>query len=375
MKIGILGAGLTGCSLARLLVDRGHKVSLFEKNKRIGGLCISDRNEWGLLYEPCGPRIFHTCDEEVKAFVEKFSAFNGYRHYKGVIIKGRLLPFPITLRAITLLPDAAKIMKELKARPRKINQSNFETACICVFGKTLYKYFISNYTRKMWGVPPDELSAHWAPKRLMLRECNNEELFKGEWQGLPIEGYSVWLERMSRGISLQKNVNRLDAKEFDLIVSTAPIDEISGYRYGRLNYRSSKFMYAPGETWEEERYGGINLPQHPRFIRKTNFRILHRQVQAPDLIQYQQPCAVRNGEVPMYPVHTGGNEALFQKYLSYVVSLPNVCPAGRLGLFEYLDMDEAVACAMKLVPFIEKYHDVSPRQRASELNRIRRHLL
>jgi UDP-galactopyranose mutase len=375
MKIGIIGAGLTGCALARSLVDRGHRVFIFEKNKRIGGLCISDRNESGLLYEPYGPRMFHTFDNEVKAFVLRYSDFNGYRHIKGIIIGGRLFLFPINMNAIQLLPDAAKIIQELKTRPKEINQLNFETACISIFGKILYEYFIANYTRKMWGVDPVELSSHWAPKRLELRECNNEELFKDEWQGLPVRGYSVWLEKMIEGIPLEINTNRLDIKKFDLVVSTAPIDEISGYRYGRLDYRSSKFTYASGETWEEERYGGINLPQHPRFIRKTNFRILHREVNVPNFIQYQEPCTASNGEVPMYPIHTGENEELFQKYLSYVVSLPSLCPAGRLGLFEYLDMDEAVACAMNLVTFIEEYNGLSPQQRKAELNKIRRNLL
>jgi len=75
----------------------------------------------------------------------------------------------------------------------------------------------------------------------------------------------------------------------------------------------------------------------------------------------------------MYPIHTGRNESLFRKYLSYVVFLPNLCPAGRFGLFEYLDMDEAIAHAMKLVPFVEKYSELSSQQRLQELMKVRRH--
>ncbi|MFH1640373.1 MAG: UDP-galactopyranose mutase [Candidatus Omnitrophota bacterium] len=375
MKIGIIGAGLTGCTLARLLVDRGHRVFIFEKNERIGGLCISDRNEDGLLYEPFGPRIFHTADDKIKGFALKYSDFNGYRHRKGVIIEGKLFPYPINMNTVKLLPNAGRIIQELKERPKETNHLNFETACISIFGKTLYEYFVSNYTRKMWGIDPQKLSSHWTPKRLALRECNTEELFKDEWQGLPVSGYSVWLERMIEGIPVQVKVNKIDIKKFDIVVSTAPIDEISAYRYGKLNYRSSKFTYAVAEAWEEERYGGINLPQHPRFIRKTNFRILYRKKNLSNFIQYQEPCAANNGEIPMYPIHTAEDEELFQKYLSYTVSLPNLCPAGRLGIFEYLDMDEAVACAKKLVPLVEKYRDLSMQERKSRLNKIRRHLL
>lgn len=373
MNIGIVGAGLTGCTLARLLVDRGHTVILFEKKNRIGGLCVSQRHENGSLYEPYGARTFHTANRQVKMFALRYSHFNGYRHRKGIIIKNRLLPFPITVNAIALLPDSDNIIGELELRPQEVDYSNLETASISLFGPTLYEYFICNYTRRMWGIAPSELSAYWVPNRLVLRECNTEEIFKDEWQGLPIEGYSAWLERMTEGIPVKTGVDRINTQDFDVVISTAPIDEMAGYRYGRLEYRSLKFIYTSFETWENDRYGTINLPEHPRFIRKCNFRILHREANISDFIQYQEPCAAGDSNIPMYPVQTKRNELLFQKYLSYMVSLPNLCPAGRLGLFEYLDMDEAVSCAMKLVPFIEKYNEFPPKQRMQELIKIKRH--
>lgn len=372
MKIGILGAGLTGCALARLLVDRGHLVILLEKNDRIGGLCISERSENGLLYEPYGARTFHTSDNQVKMFALRYSPFNGYQHRKGIIIEETLLPFPISRNAIALLPSASKIMQELEVRPKEIDRSNFETACISLFGPTLYAYFISNYTQRMWGIVPKQLSSHWVSKRLVLRDCDTTVLFQNEWQGLPEEGYSLWLERMIRGIPAETGVARCSTKKFDIVVSTTPIDQIAGYRYGRLDYRSLKFIYKPDEAWEDLKYGTINLPQHQKFIRKCNFKVLHRKLHSPDLIQYQEPCAADNDNIPMYPVHTENNESLFKKYLSYIVSLPNLCPAGRLGLFEYLDMDEAIRQAIQLVPFIEKYNDLLPQRRIEELMRVRK---
>jgi UDP-galactopyranose mutase len=372
MKIGVIGAGLTGCALARLLTGRRHKVIIFEKNYRIGGLCVSNRHENGLLYEPYGARTFHTAEDKIREFALKYSRFNGYRHRKGIVIEGKLLPFPITRETISLLSAAGKIKKELKSRPKEIDRSNFETACISIFGPTLYKYFISNYSRRMWGRSPKELSAHWAPKRLVLRDDDTGGLFKNEWQGLPIEGYSVWLERMIEGIDVETGVEVVDTKNFDMVVSTAPIDEIAGYRYGRLEYRSLKFIYTCVEDWEDDRYGTINLPQHRRFIRKCNFKVLHRLVSAKNLIQYQQPCDVDSGGIPMYPVHTERNELLFRRYLSYVVSLTNLCPAGRLGLFEYLDMDEAIAYAIQIVPLIEKYRELPPQERREALMKVRR---
>ncbi len=372
MKIGVIGAGLTGCSLARLLVRRGHTVVLLEKSHRVGGLCISDRHDSGLLYEPYGARTFHTDNEDVSQFALEHASFNGYRHRKGMIINDRLFGFPITRSAIDRLPKAAQIAQELSNRPAQVDTANFETACLSIFGQTLYDYFISNYTRKMWGLDPAQLSSHWVPDRLELREEETAELFKKEWQGLPVDGYSAWIEQMIGQIPVETGVETLDASEFDMVVSTARIDETTGWLYGRLAYRTLQFTYTTDEAWEDDRYGSINLPQHPQYIRKCNFKVLHRKLQAGNLIQHQEPMAVADGQIPMYPVHTGDNERLFRKCLSHVVGLPNLCPAGRLGLFEYFDMDEAVLCAMRLVPIIEHYRDIPPHRRMEELMKLRK---
>lgn len=372
MKIGVIGAGLTGCALARLLTKRGHKVIIFEKNNRIGGLCVSDRHKNGLLYEPYGARTFHTADDKVKEFALKYSRFNGYRHHKGIVIERKLLPFPITSDGVFSLSAAKKIKQEFRARPKIVDRTNFETACISIFGQTLYEYFISNYTYRMWGISPRKLSGHWVSKRLILRDDDTQGLFKGEWQGLPVGGYTVWLEKMIEGIDAELGVKAINIKDFDMIASTASIDEVAGYRYGHLEYRSLKFKYTCIEAWEDDRYGTINLPQHRKFIRKCNFKVLHRRKKAKNFIQYQQPCAVSNGNVPMYPVHTERNELLFRKYLSYAAALTNFCPAGRLGLFEYFDMDEAIACAMQLVPFIEEYHKLTPQKRMETIMKLKR---
>jgi len=215
-------------------------------------------------------------------------------------------------------------------------------------------------------------AAHWVKGRLELGDEKNDELFKKEWQGLPVDGYSVWIEKMIEGIPLEYGVEAIDNRGFDMVVSTARIDETAKWRYGRLMYRSLEFTYTTDEEWENDRYGTINLPQHPCFIRKCNFKVLHRNPQAGNLIQYQRPQEASDGRIPMYPVHSRDNEQLFRKYLTHIVALPNLCPAGRLGLFEYFDMDEAVLCAMKLVPLIERYREMSPQRRIEELMDLRK---
>ena len=369
MKILIIGTGLSGATLARLLVEEGSNVSLIEKEGYAGGLCITRVNEDGLKYEPFGARTFHTSDAKTRQFVTRFDDFNGYTHRKGMIINGKLFPFPITMEAINGFEDKEQILKELEQRPKTIDKTNFETAAISIFGKTLYGYFIENYTRKMWGCDPRNLTADWAPKRLEVSEDNHDELFHNQWQGLPKNGYSFLLEKMIEGIPVRFNTRNFDSKLYDVVVSSAPIDQIMDFKYGKLQYRSLKFEYKRDESWERNDYGTINLPQHPKYIRKCNFNVLHKVESSHNWIQYQEPIAADNENVPMYPVNTKENEDIFDKYLRKICET-NICPIGRLGLFKYLDMDKAVMHAFEMAPLVVKYQKLTPDERFNRIQEI-----
>jgi UDP-galactopyranose mutase len=372
MKILIVGAGLSGCTLARLLKDRGHDVFIIEKKSFAGGLCITRIDGDGLKFEPFGARTFHTKNPRIIEFITRFGEFNGYIHRKGMIINDCLFPYPITRQALDNFPDKENILQELANRPEAINRTNFETASISIFGLTLYKYFIENYTRKMWGIEPKALTSEWAPKRLEFREEGNDWLFQGEWQGLPTKGYSFLLEEIIDGIPVRFKTTEYNPKEYDVVVSTAPIDAMLNFKWGRLQYRSIKFHYQYDEFWEKDIYGTINLPQHPRFIRKCNFNVLHRQQSTRKRIQYQEAVAADQTNMPMYPVNTPQNDKLFDQYLHEVCNSENLCPTGRLGLFKYLDMDKAVEVAFDMVEVIEKYLRTPSHDRYEKINEIRK---
>lgn len=369
MKILIVGAGLSGCTVARLLKDKGHDVSLIEKESYIGGLCITRINEDGLKYEPFGARTFHTNDPKTKEFVNRFDHFNGYVHRKGMIINNKLFPFPLFRGAINDFEERDKIIEELNSRPKVVDKTNFERAAISIFGKTLYGYFIENYTAKMWGMPPRELTVDWVPKRLELGDDRDDALFKNQWQGLPVNGYSHLLEKMIQGIPISMNTSHFNKEDYDVVVSSAPIDEIMGYCFGKLHYRSLDFRYEKNESWENDSYGTINLPQHPRYIRKCNFNVLHRERSRNSLIQYQEPVEADEKHLPMYPVNTDKNHKIFEKYLTEMCRT-NICPIGRLGLFKYLDMDKAVSAGFDMIPIVENFLLLRTKQKIEGLKNI-----
>jgi len=370
----IIGAGLSGCAIARLLADRGHAVRLLEQEMEIGGLCRTRISPNGFKYEPFGARTFHTRNPQVRQFVTRFGAFNHYVHRKGIVIGGRLWPFPLTPAALDALPEGAQIRSELARRPGTADMTNFETVCLSVFGPTLYRMFIANYTTRMWGTEPRTLTAEWAPRRLELGTEADNLLFKNQWQGLPEEGYSALLARMINGIplSLQVAAPAESARDADVIVSTAPLDLMFGCRFGRLPYRSLRFEHRPDEPWPHPHYGTINLPEDPRFVRRCNFKILYQRADQPgNWIQYQEPREADDQHAPMYPVQTPASEEQFACYLDLACRSRNLCPLGRLGLFKYLDMDAAVALAFRMVPLIEAYRDLDPAERCRQLTALR----
>jgi len=372
MKVLIIGTGLTGCTLARLLKDKGHEVSMIEKENYIGGLCITRLNEDGFKYEPFGARTFHTGSEAVWKFVQRFAQFNGYTHKKGMIINDRLYPFPLALESLNGFENKELILEELNNRPSEIDQTNFESACLSIFGKTLYEYFIKNYSEKMWGMEPIELTAEWAPRRLELRLDNDDNLFRKQWQGLPVHGYTHFLEQMIKDVPVFLQETRYDSSLYDVVITTAPPDELLNFKYGRLRYRSIRFTYEKSEYWENMEYGTVNLPQHERYFRKCNFNILHKQASRTNFIQYQEATEADGSENPaMYPVNTTRYNAMFDQYLRDICRSTNLCPAGRLGLYKYLDMDKAVECSALLVPLVEKYPSLSPQARYDRITAIR----
>lgn len=370
LKILVVGAGLSGAAVARLLRDRGHRILVVEKEGHIGGLCITRISPNGLHYEPFGARTFHSRKPDIVAFVRRFADFNGYVHRKGIMIQGKLFPYPISRDSLSALGSRKRIFRELDNLPDEIDKTNFETAALSLFGETLYRLFIRNYTTRMWGLDPVHLPADMALRRLELRDGPAADLFPGEWQGLPTGGYSKFLGSMLESIPVKLHTPFETGDAYDVVVSSAPIDEMLSFRFGRLAYRSLRFDYQADEPWEHDAFGTINLPQDAKYIRKCNFKTLHRRESRHNWIQYQEPMAAENGCLPMYPVATTENEQAYIRCLREICAT-RICPVGRLGFSKYLNMDQAVEVAFRMLPVIEHYPRLSPEVRFEKIAAIR----
>jgi UDP-galactopyranose mutase len=227
MDILIVGAGISGCSAARALKDLGHDVSIIEKEDNIGGLCKTQLYQGKIKYEPFGARVFHTDDKEIELFVKRFSKFNDYIHRKGMIIEDKLIPFPISLEGIAKLSQKEEILYELEMRPKVPDYSNFVDCMKSIFGETLYHIFIENYSKKMWDIPLELLPVSMGIKRVEFNKEQDNRLFGSEWQGIPIQGYSSFLEKMIEGIEVMLDNSNFDKNVHDLVLYSGPIDSKS----------------------------------------------------------------------------------------------------------------------------------------------------
>jgi UDP-galactopyranose mutase len=357
-----------------MLLDRGIEAAIIERQAWPGGLCITRNDAEGRPYEPYGARIFHTAKLEVQEFVQRFASFNGYTHRKGIMLNGKVEAFPICPSAIERLPERDQIRVELENLPPVPDMTNFETACVSIFGRTLYGYFIENYTRRMWGMEPASLTADWAPKRLELRAEGDSNLFKDQWQGLPTGGFSRWIESMSKGIEIRYKTTSFDPSLYDLVMLSVPIDMYLDYEFGQLPYRSMHFHYREKDEWEEPSFGTINLPQDEEYVRKCNFDVLHRisSGERKPRVQYQKPVSAGPKSMPMYPVNTPESEARYDRYLRRICESSRLCPMGRLGLFKYLDMDKAVEMSMIFAAHVEHFLEMSAIKRYEFLRETRK---
>src|SRR5918998_758146 len=252
-RILIVGAGLTGCTLAHRFAREGLASTLLERTDVPGGLIRSEHMN-GVLYEPHGSHIFHTEDREVWDLANAMTRFNDYRHRVDILADGKVLNWPILLSDIDRQSDADAIHAQLAERrgvdaAARAQAASFEEWCVELMGPILYERFIRPYTEKQWGRPARELSAQWAPRRVSVRWDNDPYLFPDPYQGWPAgpNGYTDLIDgllddplievELGVTVSLETLGEALERHEATAAVLTCPLDVFCDERFGRLDWR------------------------------------------------------------------------------------------------------------------------------------------
>jgi UDP-galactopyranose mutase len=360
----VVGSGFYGLTIAQQVADSlGLKVKVLERRNHIGGNAYSEfDSETGIEVHKYGSHLFHTSNERVWEYVNRFTKFNDYQHLVWAKHKNELYPMPINLDTINQFfkksfdSDQAQdfIQGQLQIDEAS-SASNLEERAIALIGKPLYEAFIKGYTEKQWQTDPKLLPAD-VINRLPMRFTTEHRYFNDTYEGLPLGGYTAWLENMADHPNIEVVLNQdfFDLKSVLMgqvpIVYTGPIDRYFDYQFGELGWRTLDFESEILETGNFQNTSVVNYSDlDMEFTRIHEYRHLHpeRDYQKEKTIisrEYSR-FALRDDE-PYYPVNTENDRKKLLQYRELIENENNVWFGGRLGTYQYLDMHMAIASAL-----------------------------
>lgn len=363
MRFSIVGAGFTGAILAHELAKAGHVVEVFESRDHIAGNCYSERDpETGVLIHKYGPHIFHTDNEEVWDYVNKFTEFKPYVNRVKTTSQGAVFSLPINLHTInqffdkTFNPQEAKDFINSIADNSIVEPSSFEQQAMKFVGKELYEAFLKGYTIKQWGVNPTELPASIL-KRLPVRFNYDDNYFNHKYQGMPVDGYTPIVEKLldhkNIQLRLKTEFNKNDIEGFDHVFYTGPIDSWFSYEFGRLGYRTLDFSRevhsGDYQGCAVMNYGDQNVP-FTRISEHKHFSPWEEHESTVIFKEYSRECGVK--DIPYYPVRLVDEKEMLEVYIQKAENECDVSFLGRLGTYRYLDMDVTITEALSAVEIV-----------------------
>jgi len=362
----IVGSGFFGLTIAeRCANELGLKVLVLDRRHHIGGNAYSEPDpETGIEVHVYGAHLFHTSNKKVWDYVNRFTDFTPYQHRVYTSHSGQVYPMPINLGTINQFFDAAyspdearALIKEQSAELGDRAPANFVEKGVSLIGRPLYEAFIAHYTAKQWQTDPAELSADII-SRLPVRYTYNNRYFNDTYEGLPVNGYTAWLEKMAEhpNIEVRLRTNYFDvADEFKgkvPIVYTGPVDEYFGNCEGELSWRTLDFEREVVQTGDFQGTPVMNYPDpEVSFTRIHEFRHFHPERDYPDdktVVMREFSRFAEKGDEPYYPVNTAEDREKLLKYRKLAEQEPDVLFGGRLGTYKYLDMHMAIGSALTM---------------------------
>ena len=355
----IVGAGLYGAVFARELTKAGKTCLVIDKRDHIAGNIYTHEME-GIQVHQYGAHIFHTNNEEVWDYLNQFAVFNRYTNSPIANYKGEIYNMPFNMNTfnkmwgvITPAEAAAKIEEQRKANYTE-NPRNLEEQAINLVGVDIYEKLIKGYTEKQWGRPCTELPA-FIIKRLPVRLTYDNNYFNALYQGIPVGGYTAMVAKMLEGVEVRLGQDYLADKASwdalaDKVVYTGPIDAYFAYKLGVLEYRSVRFET---EVLNETNYQGNAVVNYTdaetHYTRVIEHKHFEFGTQEKTVISREYSAEWKLGDEPYYPVNDEKNSALYAKYKELAAGEEKVIFGGRLGEYQYYDMDKVVEVALNRV--------------------------
>jgi UDP-galactopyranose mutase len=368
----VVGSGLFGLTIAEQAASRwGLRVAIVERRSHLGGNAYSEIDpETGIEVHKYGAHLFHTSNERVWEYVNRFTSFTSYVHRVWTTVDGVVYPMPVNLGTINQFfsaaygPDEARaLIAQQAAEVDGQEITDFESKGVSLVGRPLFEAFFKNYTAKQWQTDPKDLPASII-SRLPVRYNYDSRYFNDKYEGLPVDGYTAWMERMVASDLIDVY---LDTDFFDPenplnkaavvgkvpVVYTGPVDRYFDYSAGDLSWRTVDFEKEVVETGDYQgcsvmNYGDIDVP----FTRIIEFRHFHpeRDYQDKKTVIFREFSRFADhGDEPYYPVNTAQDRERLEQYRELMKNEDRVFFGGRLGTYKYLDMHMAIASALTML--------------------------
>lgn len=363
----IVGAGLFGAVIAYRARKAGKRVLVVDRRAHSGGNIYCENIE-GIHVHKYGAHIFHTDNKEVWQFVNSLVEFNRYTNCPVANYQGRLYNLPFNMNTfaemwgVTTPQEAQAKIDEQRREALQMLQGrepqNLEEQALTLVGKDIYFRLIKGYTEKQWGRKCDQLPA-FIIRRLPVRMVFDNNYFNDPYQGIPIGGYNLLIDKLLDGCDIRLNTDYLAHKSelnaiAEMVVYTGSIDAYFGYRLGHLEYRTVRFETEILNTPNYQGNAVINYTDaavpYTRIIEHKHFEMFGAAVEAcpKTVISHEYSTEWKPGMEPYYPVNDERNGRLYQQYAALARQETNVLFGGRLAEYKYYDMDDIIAQALKV---------------------------
>lgn len=349
----VVGSGLTGAAIARLLVDSGHRVRVLDRREYVGDMLADRMHESGIRIGLHGAHYFRTDSEAVWEFAGRFGEFHPYRALVRTQVNNRLENWPVAAGYIR-----QHVGKGWKPEFTGIAM-NFEEASLSMMPRVIYERFIKGYTERQWGAEAATLSSQLAGRFEVRMDDDPYLTPQTKYQGMPTQGFTAWIERMLEGTTLELNyhylADRRAIRPRNLTIYTGPIDEYFNFSLGRLAYRGQqrKTMHLE-DVRRVQPCGQVNYPDAmdgPK-IRSIEWKHMMRRDHAGNtrgtILTQETPCSPTNPMEFESPVPDEANEDLFLDYQRLAQQEAGVLFCGPLGEYRYMELDQEISRAMTL---------------------------
>lgn len=344
----IVGAGISGCILARRIAEeKNEEVLIIERKSHIGGYCFDYRNQEGILVHQYGPHIFRTDSALVWNYLSRFTDWHHYQHKVLAFVQGKYYPMPINLDTVNSFLGTAYSAENVneyfeKNRITIKEIRNVKDAVVSQIGSLFYENFFKNYTQKQWGEKPENLPKEIVA-RIPIRANRDDRYFAVKYQAMPLDGYTAMIQNIlaHKNIRILLNTDYFSIEEelqYDKLYYSGSVDEFFKYQYGKLPYRCVNFEIINVDKEWVQPAAVVNYPNDYDYTRVTEYKHFYDYQTKRSVIAREYSSD--RGE-PSYPIPKVENMELYQKYLALNKD-DKITFIGRLGEYKYYSMDQIV---------------------------------